>query len=437
MGMERRGCIRKLHLRFNSKEEEILDKTKPFILSKHIVMQAFQMIKANAGAAGVDQQSLADFEMNLKDNLYKIWNRLSSGTYFPPPVKAVPIPKKSGGYRLLGIPTVADRIAQMVVKLVFEPCIEPHFLSDSYGYRPRKSALDAVGITRQRCWQYDWVLEFDIEGLFDNIDHELLMKAVDKHTDCKWTKLYIKRWLKTPMQLPDGSLQPKTKGVMQGGVISPVLSNLFLHYVFDSWMTRKFPDVKWCRYADDGLVHCKTQYQANQLLAMLTERFRECGLSLHPDKTKIVYCSKRSRKGDYPNLEFDFLGYTFRKRLAKRKSDNTIFLNFTPAVGKRSLNAMRDKIRKRRYSTKTDISIEAIAKEVNPIFRGWINYYGRFNRECLNPIFRYFYMTLQKWVVHKFKNWKSKTRAAKFIELIKKQRPNLFVHWYLNGKCFF
>jgi RNA-directed DNA polymerase len=229
-----------------------LEKTKPFNIPKQLFVQAYKLVKANAGAAGVDEESLEDFAKDLKNNLYKLWNKMSSGSYFPPAVKAVPIPKKSGGERILGIPTVADRIAQMVVKLVFEPCVEPYFHPNSYGYRPNKSALDAVGITRQRCWQYDWVLEYDIRGLFDNIDHQLLMKAVRKHTGNKWVLLYIERWLVTPMQLPEGTLQEKVKGVMQGGVISPILSNLFLHYVFDSWMTRNVPKISWCRYADDG-----------------------------------------------------------------------------------------------------------------------------------------------------------------------------------------
>lgn len=253
-----------------------MNKTKPFDISKQLVMQGWKLVKENDGSAGVDQQSIADFEMNLKDNLYKIWNRMSSGTYFPPPVKAVPIPKKSGGERILGVPSVSDRVAQMVVKLIFEPCVEPHFLSDSYGYRPNKCALDAVGVTRTRCWKYDWVVEFDIKGLFDNIDHDLLMKAVRKHTDNKFVLLYIERWLKTPMQLPNGSLQEKTVGTMQGGVISPVLSNLFLHYVFDLWMTKQYPNLPWCRYADDGLVHCNTEQQAKQVFEALRKRFEEC-----------------------------------------------------------------------------------------------------------------------------------------------------------------
>jgi RNA-directed DNA polymerase len=265
-----------------------LNKAKPFDIPKELVWKAFKWVKANKGSAGIDQESITDFEQNLSGNLYKLWNRLSSGTYFPPAVKGVEIPKKQGGIRMLGVPTVSDRIAQMAIKLVFERCVEPYFLADSYGYRPNKSALDAVGITRQRCWIYDWVVEFDIQGLFDNIRHDLLMKAVRKHTDSKWVILYIERWLKAPMQMPDGAISSRTCGTPQGGVISPVLSNLFLHYVFDVWMTRHYKNKEWCRYADDGIVHCKTEYGAKQLLVDLKKRFAECGLELHSEKTKII-----------------------------------------------------------------------------------------------------------------------------------------------------
>ena len=323
----------------------------------------------------------------------------------------------------------------MVVKLTFEPCVESHFHPDSYGYRPNKSALDAIGITRQRCWQFDWLIEYDIQGLFDNIDHELLMKAVMKHTESKWVILYIERWLKTPMQLPDGSLQLKTRGVMQGGVISPILSNLFLHYVFDSWMIRKYPDAVWCRYADDGLVHCKTYNKAQQLHKALSERFQECQLNLHPDKKKIVYRKEKYRKSFHPITQFDFLGYTFRKRLVKKMSGGKLFLRFTPAVSKTSLNAMRDKIRKQRYGKKTEMSINEIAKELNPILRGWINYYGRFNRSSLYPIFEYLRDTLLRWAMRKFKKMKGRTNAAKWLQLIRAQQPGLFVHWKMgHGK---
>ena len=226
--------------------------TKPFDISKHVVWEAYKRVKANKGAAGIDDESISDFEEHLKDNLYKTWNRMSSGSYFPPPVKVAEIAKKTGGKRILGVPTVADRIAQMVAKLYFEPSVEPYFHPDSYGYRPGKSAIDAVGVTRQRCWRYDWVLEFDIKGLFDNIRHDLLMRAVKTHTDCKWLLVCIERWLKAPFQMEDGRIIERRSGTPQGGVISPVLSNLFLHYVFDKWMERNFPENPWARYADDG-----------------------------------------------------------------------------------------------------------------------------------------------------------------------------------------
>lgn len=407
-----------------------MNETKPFIIPKGLVMQAFKLIKANAGGVGVDLQSLEGFENNLKDNLYKLWNRMSSGSYFPPPVRAVPIPKKSGGERILGVPTVADRIAQMVVKLTFEPCVEPYFLKDSYGYRPNKSALDAVGVTRQRCWHYDWLLEYDIKGLFDNLDHQLLMKAVKKHTDNKWVILYIERWLVTPMQMPDGSLQEKTCGVMQGGVISPVLSNLFLHYVFDVWMKKNRNNMPWSRYADDGLVHCKTEEEAKQLLAELTNRFKKCGLEFHPDKTKIVYCKDGIRKQEYSSIEFDFLGYTFRRRTVKNSKRNSLFVSFNPAVSNTAMKSMRARIRKENFRNRTELDLKDIAKRYNPILIGWINYYGRYTRSSMYSVCKYFNKILIGWVMRKYKRFAgSKTRAAKFIEEIYNRDPGLFAHW--------
>ena len=278
-----------------------MDRTKPYEISKHIVLEAFQRVKANKGAAGVDGESLKAFEENLKNNLYKIWNRMSSGSYFPPPVKAVEIPKKNGGTRILGVPTVADRVAQMVVKIYFEPQVEPYFHPDSYGYRPGRSAADALAVTRKRCWRYNWLLEFDIKGLFDNIDHELLMKAVRKHTDNPWVILYIQRWLKAPFQMPDGKVEERTKGTPQGGVISPVLANLFLHYAYDKWMEKNHPGKPFARYADDGIAHCRSREDAEGLRDKLEKRFAECGLELHPTKTRIVYCKDDDRRGNYPD----------------------------------------------------------------------------------------------------------------------------------------
>jgi group II intron reverse transcriptase/maturase len=404
--------------------------TKPFQIPKQQVMQAYKLVKANAGAAGVDKQSLRDFEKDLKDNLYKIWNRMSSGSYFPPAVKAVPIPKKTGGERILGIPTVSDRIAQMVVKLQFEPMVEPYFLPDSYGYRPRKSALDAVGVTRKRCWEYDWVLEFDIKGLFDNIPHSLLMKAVRKHTECQWVILYIERWLTAPMQLPDDSQIERKMGTPQGGVVSPVLSNLFLHYVFDMWMKINHPRKPWCRYADDGLVHCRTELEAQQLLEDLKVRFLECGLELHPIKTKIIYCKDGSRKEKHPETSFDFLGYTFQPRLVKNRKRNSLFVSFTPAVSKSALKSMRAKTRQFNWRNRTDLSLNEIARRFNPVLSGWLNYYGRYRRSAMYPVWRHFNKTLVAWVMRKYKPLqRHKTRAAIFLEKIAEKEPHLFAHW--------
>jgi RNA-directed DNA polymerase len=404
--------------------------TKPFDISKQLVMQAYELVKANAGAGGVDQQTLADFEKDLKDNLYKIWNRLSSGSYFPPPVKAVAIPKKAGGERILGIPTIGDRIAQTVVTLCFEPTVEPYFLPDSYGYRPNKSALDAIGTTRKRCWDYDWVLEFDIRGLFDNISHELLMKAVRKHTECKWVILYIERWLKAPLQLKDGTLEQRDKGTPQGGCVSPVLSNLFMHYVFDMWMKQKHPDNPWCRYADDGLVHLRTEIEAQEMLLALKERFEACGLELHPVKTRIVYCKDGRRRKDKSNKTFDFLGYTFRARVCKNTKRNSLFVNFTPAVSKVALKTMRAKTRKDNLRNRTDLSLKEIAKWYNPILQGWLNYYGRYSRSWLYPVWRHFNKTLIAWAMRKYRHFRQrKTRASLFLEKIMRQQPKLFVHW--------
>jgi len=404
--------------------------TKPFDISKQLVMQAYKLVKANAGAGGVDRQSLADFEKNLKDNLYKIWNRLSSGSYFPPPVKGVAIPKKTGGERVLGIPTIGDRIAQTVVTLSFEPCVEPYFLPDSYGYRPNKSALDAVGVTRKRCWDYDWLLEFDIRGLFDNISHELLMKAVKKHTNCKWVILYIERWLKAPLQLNDGTLVQRDRGTPQGGCISPVLSNLFMHYVFDMWMKQKYPAMPWCRYADDGLVHLKTELEAQEVLLALKDRFEECGLELHPVKTRIVYCKDGQRKKDKPNKTFDFLGYTFRARVCKNTKRNSMFVNFTPAVSKVALKTMRAKTKKDNVRNRTDLNLKEIAKWYNPILQGWLNYYGRYCRSGIYPVWRHFNKTLVAWAMRKYRHFRRrKIKASIFLEKIMRQQPYLFVHW--------
>jgi group II intron reverse transcriptase/maturase len=331
------------------------------------------------------------------------------------------------------VPTVADRVAQMVVKQLIEPDLEPIFLADSYGYRPRKSALDAIGVTRQRCWKYDWVVEFDIKGLFDNLDHELMLRAVRKHVTCKWALLYIERWLTAPMEQDDGTRIARTCGTPQGGVISPILSNLFMHYTFDLWMTRTHPDLPWCRYADDGLVHCRTEREAEVFKARLQARLTECRLELHPTKTKIVYCRDGRRRGEYPNVKFDFLGYCFRPRLVQNSRDNTLFCGFTPAVSVSAMKAMRTTIRELGLRHRTELSMADIARQINPLLRGWIAYYGRYAPSALEPILRYVNLTLRAWVMRKFKRFAAKTiRAGRFLERTAREQADLFVHWRLG-----
>ena len=405
---------------------------KPFMIDKRRVYEAYKAVRSSKGGASVDGQTIEAFEADLKGNLYRIWNRMSSGSYFPPPVRAVPIPKKSGGQRILGVPTVSDRIAQMVVKQLIEPDLDPIFLHDSYGYRPGKSALDAVGVTRQRCWKYDWVLEFDIKGLFDNISHELLLKAVRRHVQCKWALLYIERWLTAPME-QDAKRIERSRGTPQGGVISPILSNLFLHYTFDLWMKRAYPDLPWCRYADDGLVHCRTEQEAEVVKAALQARLAECRLEMHPTKTKVVYCKNASRRGTYPNVKFDFLGYCFRPRLVMRSSDKKLFCGFNPAVSPSALKAMRSAVRDLNIRRHTYLSLADIAQKLNPLLRGWVGYYGRYAPSALYPLFRYVNLTLLAWAQRKFKRFRArKVRTARFLEGLARERADSFVHWRIG-----
>ena len=406
---------------------------KPFNIDKRLVYEAYKAVKSNRGAAGVDEQTIEQFDADLSGNLYKIWNRMSSGAYFPPPVRAVSIPKKSGGERILGVPTVADRVAQTVVKLVIEPILDPIFLPDSYGYRPNKSALDAVGVTRERCWKYDWVLEFDIKGLFDNIDHELLVRAVRKHITCKWALLYIERWLKASMVQEDGTTIERSRGTPQGGVVSPIMANLFMHYAFDVWMTRTHPELPWCRYADDGLVHCRTEQEAETLKAALQARLAECHLEMHPTKTKIVYCKDGKRKGKYPNVKFDFLGYCFRPRLVRSFRDNSLFGGFNPAVSPSAMKTMRETIRDLNLRRQTQLSLQDIARKLNPLLRGWIAYYGRYALSALQPLFRYVNQTLVAWVMRKFKRFKDyKIQASQFLQRLATESVDIFVHWQVG-----
>jgi len=406
-----------------------LDKAKPWRIPKQWVWEAYRRVKANRGAAGVDDQSIEEFDKDLKNNLYKLWNRMSSGSYFPPPVKRVQIDKRSGGKRPLGIPTVSDRIAQAVVKGCLEPELEEYFHTDSYGYRPGKSALDAVGVARQRCWRYDWALEVDIRAYFDTIPHELLLRAVRKHTQCAWVLLYIERWLKAPVQLEDGALEPREKGTPQGSVISPLLANLFLHYTFDRWMAQHHPDVPFERFADDSLCHCNSEQQAQSLKESLARRLTECGLELHPDKTRIVYCKDDDRRGTYPHTKFDFLGYHFRARRSKNWKGK-FFINFSPAVSDTATKAIRDEIRHWQLRCRVDRNIDDLARMFNPIIRGWMNYYGRYYKSALYPTFRYLDRCLAHWAMAKYKRLRRhRRRAAHWVRRVTLRDPKLFAHW--------
>lgn len=410
-----------------------MHKTKPYVISKNIVYEAFLRVKANKGSAGIDEQSIEEFEGNLKDNLYKIWNRMSSGSYFPPAVKAVEIPKKAGGTRTLGIPTVSDRIAQMTVKLYFEPSVEPYFHEDSYGYRPKKSAIQALEITRKRCWKYNWVLEFDIKGLFDNIDHDLLMRAVEKHTKVEWTKLYIKRWLKAPFQTNKG-IKERTSGTPQGGVISPVLANLFLHYTFDKWMAINHPNNPFARYADDAVIHCKTEEEAKNLLESLKKRMNICKLELHPTKTKIIYCKDADRKEERENISFDFLGYTFRPRRSMNRWGK-YFMNFTPAISNKSKKSIRQKVRGWKLQLKANKELFDLSMMFNSAIQGWINYYGKFYKSEMYSSLRHINKALIMWARKKYKRLaRHKKNAERFMGRIAIQNPKLFKHWELGIK---
>jgi RNA-directed DNA polymerase len=401
---------------------------KPFDISKHIVWEAYKRVKANKGSEGIDEVTIKDFEEKLKDNLYKIWNRMSSGTYFPPHVKVVEIPKSDGKMRTLGIPTVSDRIAQMVVKMYLEPLIDHKFHPDSYGYRPNKSAKQAIAKTRERCWQHEWVIDLDIKGFFDNMDHELVMKAVEVHTQSRWMLMYINRWLKVPAEKADGTIIERTKGTPQGGVISPLLANLFMHYAFDKWIERNHPRNPFARYADDIVIHCATENEALKLLEKIKERLKECKLELHPEKTKIVHCKSGNNHGNYPNEKFDFLGYTFKKR--KAISKRGLFTSYLPAVGEKAIRKIHEKILEWEIHKKTCKTLDEIADMINPTVRGWINYYGSFYKTELDQVLRQIDLRLTKWTVKKYNKFKgSRTRAAEWLRRIKKRDPKLLAHW--------
>lgn len=405
------------------------ENAKPYEISKHVVMDAWKKVKANGGGAGIDGVTLDEYEERLKDNLYKLWNRMSSGCYFPKPVKQVLIPKKNGKMRPLGIPTVEDRVAQMVVKTYLEPACESRFVEDSYGYRPSKSALDAVGAARKRCWKYDWVVEFDIVGLFDNIDHDLLFKAVDTVNDRSWVRLYLRRWCTAPVVDAEGVEHERTSGTSQGGVTSPLLANLFLHFAFDKWMGREHPDCPFERYADDAVVHCRTQQEAERVLVDLDARMHECRLRLHPEKTRIVYCKDKDRRGDYPVTRFEFLGYAFEPTyIVDRTGRGQV--NFLAKASGSACKAFRGKVKQMNLHSRAHSKIEMLAEDLNPMVRGWLLYFTKYCKSAVRKTMRYVNERLVKWAMSKYKRFRGrKTRAVEWLKRLSEREPNMFAHW--------
>ena len=406
-------------------------KVKSFEIPKRLVYEAWERVRANAGAPGVDAVSINQFAAAEADNLYKLWNRMSSGSYFPGAVRAVEIPKDHGaGIRVLGVPNTADRVAQTAAAMLLEERLEPIFHPDSYGYRPGRSAHDALAVARRRCWSQDWVLDLDIRAFFDSVAHDLLLKAVAHHTDERWVLLYISRWLTAPMQMPDGTMVAREKGTPQGSPISPLLANLFMHYAFDQWMAREHPGCPFERYADDIVAHCDSEEQARRLLAAIADRLGAVGLELHPDKTKIVFCKDANRPGSAEHTSFDFLGYTFRGRLAR--GPRGYFVSFSPAMSAKAKKAVGQKVRAWHLKRRTGTDLSGLAEDVNPQVRGWINYYGAFYRSELHSLARHIDEHLVRWAMHKFKRLRGKpSRGWDCLEAARQRQPKLFAHWHL------
>lgn len=401
---------------------------KPFGISKWEVWEGWEKVLANKGAPGEDGESLEDFRKDLEDNLYKVWNRMSSGTYFPPPVLAVEIPKAGGGTRLLGVPAVAGRVAQTVAAARIEAAVEPLFHPDSYGYRPRKSALDAVGACRERCWKYDWAVESGIRKFFDAVPWDLMVKAVEAHVEEKWVVLYVKRWLAAPLRMPDGTLAERDRGTPQGSCVSPVLANLFMHYAFDTWMAREFPACPFERYADDGVVHCSSEAEAREVLAALGARMAEAGLELHPGKTRIVYCKDGNRRGPWDGpVSFDFLGFTFRARSAQGRRGR--FTNFCPAVSNEAVKAMSETVRSWRLARHVNLTWRQLAQWIGPVIRGWMSYYGRYHRSALYPLLARVNYHVQQWLRHKYRRLRPLKALHRAWKRATTQNPRALPHW--------
>jgi len=398
--------------------------TKSQPITGVMVLQAYRKVKANRGSAGIDDMSWTDLEKDLKGQLYKLWNRLTSGSYFPKPVKEVEIKKKGGGERKLGIPTILDRIAQEVVKTHLERIVEPVFHSNSYGYRPGKNCHQAVKTATSMALTHDWAIDIDIRSFFDTMDHELLMIAVEYYCKDIWVLMYVRRWLEAGIMQRDGSYVERLTGTPQGGVISPLLANIFLHVVFDKWMEQNHPEKPFERYADDIVVHCKTERQALYLLALIRKRFKRCKLKLHPEKTKVVNFRGRSEK-KYPR-SMDFLGFTLKPYWCETK--NGFRLMITSFMSTKSRSAVMEKFRKMQIHKRRK-SIVALAEELNPVIRGVINYYCKFWYTHTHSLWVQLNNRLLKWVM-----WEKgllKLAALRWLRTKYREMLRLFDHWRL------
>jgi group II intron reverse transcriptase/maturase len=403
-------------------------KTQP--ITRLQVIEAFKRVRANGGSAGVDTITIAQVETNKRKYLYPLWNRMASGSYFPKPVRQTLIPKPGGKKRALGIPTVTDRVAQQVIATELESIVDKQFSRNSFGYRPNKSAHDAIEQCRINCMKYSWVIDLDIKGFFDNIDHELLMKALRHYTDKKHILLYCGRWLKAPVQLPDGRFKhPAGKGTPQGGVISPVLANIFLDIVFDKWIEKKYTDIRFERYADDIVVHCQHIKQALRLLEAIKERFKDCKMELNNEKSKIVYCRRNQKKQPPFKVyyqKFDFLGFTFKPRIIKERGK--IKLGFTPAISQKNIARISEELFKLKIHRWVHFPLSRIAELLKSKIRGWLNYYSKFRKSELRKLFRVVNLRLAKWVRNKYRKFRRRHwyNAYKYLQGIAKSYP-LFV----------
>lgn len=409
--------------------------TKSLPISKRMLYNSYLKVVAKGGSAGIDKQSIVTFNENLKDNLYKIWNRMTSGSYFPPPVRTVFIPKKQGGKRPLGIPTVGDRIAQGVVKDYLEPSLETIFHSSSFGYRPGRSAHDAIKQCQNNCQKYAWVIDVDIKGFFDNISHEIMLQQLQQHTTEKWVLLYAERWLKAGVEQEDKSITARTKGTPQGGVISPLLANLYLHYGFDKWMDEQYPQNPFERYADDIVIHCSSKAEAEKLMGQLKTRMQEYELELHPEKTKIVYCKNYQRQERHDNESFTFLSYSFQPRTIKSKfGRGKRLLVFGAAICNAAKTSIRTVIKTVLPTQWNTQKLEWFAQRLNPKIRGWINYYSLFNKDEAHGVFYYLNELIRKWMKNTYKIC-GKKKLYKKYQLTQAENPWLFYHWKIGIKA--